>query len=279
MSSVNTTGIKQVLTTRVNSSAEQSLFEQGSDAVSVEEPLEIRVDTGSSTEQIAVTMRTPGNDSELAVGFLFTEGIISGKEDIARITLDKRCNGVTVHLNEGVQLDPTVFARNSYVASSCGVCGKRTIAAVRVKRKHACAADQPVVPSTLIHKLPGLLRTQQDNFENTGGIHASCLFDLDGTLISLYEDVGRHNALDKLIGAQLLADRLPLTDRILMLSGRSSFELVQKAAHAGLAVIAAVGAPSSLAVQLAEECQITLLGFVRDERFNIYSNAHRITSG
>ncbi|RTL35655.1 MAG: formate dehydrogenase accessory sulfurtransferase FdhD [Candidatus Melainabacteria bacterium] len=268
--------IDKVETTRISGAPGQVLCEQVLDAVSVEEPLEIRVGSRGAVQQVAVTMRTPGTDTELAVGFLFTEGVIKAKGDIAGVELDKRCNGVTVNLVDQVELDPAVFARHSFVASSCGICGKRSIDAVRVKRQYECQKDKPVVSYQLIHKLPDLLRSQQENFDHTGGIHASCLFDTEGNLLALFEDVGRHNALDKLIGAQLLADTLPLTDRLLMLSGRASFELIQKAAHAGIALIAAVGAPSSLAVQLAAECDITLLGFVRDGRFNIYSGAHRI---
>ena len=304
----NDISVKKIPTTRVSGSANDLVFNEIVDTVSVEEPLEVRIGLVSkdsvqpdsvepdsvhqdfkqqnsalqhhvelnTVQQIAVTMRTPGNDKELAIGFLFTEGIISSKDDIANVTLDIRCNGVTVQLKDHVEVDAAVFSRHSFVASSCGVCGKKTIAAVRVKRQFACLHDEPVISAELIHKLPGRLRSHQDNFEHTGGIHASCLFDLDGNLIDIKEDVGRHNALDKLIGAELLAGNLPLHNRILMLSGRASFELIQKAAHAGLAVVAAVGAPSSLAVQLAEECDLTLLGFVRDGRFNIYSGAHRI---
>lgn len=271
-------GVKQIQTRKVQGLSDNISVDEVLDTVSVEEPLEVRVgfEAKDSVQQIAVTMRTPGNDEDLAVGFLFTEGIISSKDDVANVTLDIRCNGVTVQLHDHVQLDPAVFSRHSFVASSCGVCGKKTIAAVRVKRQYMCLHDEPVVTAQLIHKLPDILRSQQDNFDYTGGIHASCLFDLDGNLLSIKEDVGRHNALDKLIGAELMAGHLPLNNRVLMLSGRASFELIQKAAHAGLAFVAAVGAPSSLAVQLAEECDITLLGFVRDGRFNIYSGSHRI---
>ncbi|MBS1952885.1 MAG: formate dehydrogenase accessory sulfurtransferase FdhD [Cyanobacteria bacterium SZAS-4] len=271
-------GVKQVPTKKVHGQTDNMSVDDVLDTVSVEEPLEVRVGYAEkdSVQQIAVTMRTPGNDEDLAVGFLFTEGIISSKDDVANVTADMKCNGVTVQLHEHVELDPAVFSRHSFVASSCGVCGKKTIAAVRVKRQFTCPHDEPIVPAELIHKLPDMLRSQQDNFDHTGGIHASCLFGLDGYLVNIKEDVGRHNALDKLIGAELISGHLPLNDKILMLSGRASFELIQKAAHAGLAVVAAVGAPSSLAVQLADECDITLLGFVRDGRFNIYSGAHRI---
>lgn len=271
-------GLIQVQATKISGLTNDISVDEVLDTVSVEEPLEIRVgvEDNDTVQQVAVTMRTPGNDEDLAVGFLFTEGIISSKDDVANVNLDMKCNGVTVQLHEHVELDPSVFSRHSFVASSCGVCGKKTIAAVRVKRKYACLHDEPIVSAELIKQLPDSLRSQQDNFDHTGGIHASALFDLDGNLLNIKEDVGRHNALDKLLGAELMAAHLPLNDKVLLLSGRASFELVQKAAHAGLAVVAAVGAPSSLAVQLADECDITLLGFVRDERFNIYTGAHRI---
>ena len=274
----NDRGVKQVQTKKISGLSNSATVEDMLDTVSVEEPLEIRVgfEDQASVQQIAVNMRTPGNDAELAVGFLFTEGIISSKDDVAEVILDKRCNGVLVQLYEHVELDPAVFSRHSFVASSCGVCGKKSIAAVRVKRQYDCLHGEPVVSAELIHKLPDMLRAQQNNFDHTGGIHASCLFDLDGNLLNIKEDVGRHNALDKLIGAEFLAGHLPMHNKVLMLSGRASFELIQKAAHAGLAVIAAVGAPSSLAIQLAAECDVTLLGFVRDGRFNIYSGSHRI---
>jgi FdhD protein len=275
----NQAGVKKVQTFKIRGSNTELCL----DTVSIEEPLEIRIGFDrpgdDSFQQIAVTMRTPGHDRELAAGFLFTEGIISGKEDIAHVMSAIECNDVTVRLREHVQVDAAVFSRHSFVASSCGICGKKSIDAVTVKRRYVCLHDEPIVESDLIHSLPAVLRQHQDNFEHTGGIHASCLFDLDGRLLNIKEDVGRHNALDKLIGAELLAGALPLTNKILMLSGRASFELIQKAAHAGLAVVAAVGAPSSLAVQLAEECDVTLLGFVRDKRFNIYSGAHRIKFG
>jgi FdhD protein len=162
------------------------------------------------------------------------------------------------------------------MSSSCGACGKRSIAAIRVARRYEIEPGVPVLNADVVHVLPEILRGAQAEFSLTGSIHASALFDAEGALIALREDVGRHNALDKLIGAELLAGNLPLHDRILLLSGRVSFELVQKAAMAGIPVIAAVGAPSSLAVELAEECGMTLLGFVRDKRFNIYNDCNRI---
>ncbi len=261
------------------------------DVLAVEEPLEIHVsvtvveDQPSSVlsnsvqsvavQSIAVTMRTPGADKELAAGFLFTEGIISRTDQIEEIINDKS-NVVIVALKAGVELDPRLFERHSFVASSCGVCGKKSIAAVKVKRLHQSISGMPLVSAQTIHNLSASMRDSQANFNSTGGIHASALFDSLGTLLLLREDVGRHNALDKVIGSQFLQDKLPLNESILMVSGRASFELVQKASHAGIPVLVAVGAPSSLAVSLAQECGMTLIGFARDGRFNVYSAAERI---
>lgn len=249
------------------------------DCVSIEEPLEIRLGIvgDRACRQVAVTMRTPGSDAELAAGFLFTEGILSAAEQLETIEVEPEFNKVTVWLKQGVEVDPRLFERHSFVASSCGVCGKKSIDAVRVKSTLKCQIDTPMVSTELIHSLPELLRSSQSNFDHTGGLHASGLFDETGLIITLKEDVGRHNALDKLLGEQFLKDSLPLQNKILMVSGRASFELVQKAAHAGIPLLAAVGAPSSLAIELAEECNMTLLGFVRDDRFNVYTGAHRIT--
>jgi FdhD protein len=273
--------VKSLETARVNGSQCSTQC----DNVSIEEPLEIllgiRPTSQQSTyehilQQVAVTMRTPGNDRELAAGFLFTEGIIAQAADIESIEVN-RCNTVHVNLKEQVEVDPLVFGRHSFMASSCGVCGKKSIAAITVRRQFSCRPDSPLVSADLVHSLIGQLRAFQADFKRTGGLHASCLFDSNGRIKVVKEDVGRHNALDKVIGYEFLAGNLPLNDSILMVSGRASFELVQKAAHAGIAVIAAVGAPSSLAVKLAEECDMTLLGFVRDDRFNIYTGKHRIT--
>ncbi|MBY0548492.1 MAG: formate dehydrogenase accessory sulfurtransferase FdhD [Candidatus Obscuribacterales bacterium] len=250
------------------------------DKVSVEEPLEIRVrsgkEAGSSYKQFSTTMRTPGNDEELAVGFLFAEGIIADLSDIDECVSDK-CNVVNVALKDHVKFDSTSFDRHSFVSSSCGVCGKRTIEALRMQQQiHCHAADTPLLSPDFIHSLPDKLRSCQLDFDSTGGTHASCLFDINGNILNTKEDVGRHNAMDKVIGSELLQNRLPLTDRVLLLSGRVSFELVQKAARAKMPVLAAVGAPSSLAIQLAEDCGITLIGFVRSNRFNVYTNPQRI---
>lgn len=255
------------------------------DLLAVEEPLEIRLGFGqpATREQrsLSVTMRTPGHDFELAVGFLFTEGIINSVEQIETV---KYCsdtgkqaeyeNLVRVELKQEVQLDFGKFQRHFYTSSSCGVCGKSSIDSVKV----ICDPIQHNLKITkeVIHSLPQRLREAQQFFEYTGGLHASALFNKEGMLIILREDVGRHNALDKIIGAMLFKNEVPMSDFILMLSGRTSFELVQKAAVAGIPIIAAVGAPSSLAVDLAKETGMTLLGFVREGGFNIYCGEQRI---
>lgn len=254
---------------------------QVDDTLAVEEPLEIRLsfvtDGCRDEKNISVTMRTPGNDVELACGFLFTEGIVSDARDIASAEAVGD-NVVVVKLVDTVMPAINKLDRNFYTTSSCGVCGKASIDAV----KTLCDVndDYPYdglqCTAELVCSLPGILRNAQSVFEQTGGLHACALFDMQGKLLSLREDVGRHNALDKLIGAALAAGQLPLDKNILMLSGRASFELVQKAAMAGIKIIAAVGAPSSLAVQMAEEWNMTLVGFLRGNKFNIYSGAQRI---
>jgi FdhD protein len=249
-----------------------------SDELSVEEPLEIRLSghgAAPATTTVAVTMRTPGDDVDLAAGFLFTEGIVSGTaefEDVRRAGP----NAVELRLRPGVAVDAARLDRHSFVSSSCGACGKRSIAAVKVTSRQPIAAGEPRLAPEVIHGLPWALLAGQSAFARTGGIHASGLFDADGRLLAIREDVGRHNALDKLIGSELLAGRVPMAGKIVLVSGRVSFELVQKAAVAGVPVLGAVGAPSSLAVDLARECGMTLLGFVRDGRFNVYSDASRI---
>ena len=268
-------GIAHVSVGRVTGSLSTRSF----DELAVEEPLEIRVVIAGNdrkpSRSVAVTMRTPGEDAELAAGFLFTEGLLAGASDLESVESEGP-NAVRVRLRPGVSIDTALLDRHSFVSSSCGACGKRSIAAVRVSRRYRSVPEEPRLSAEIIHTLPEALRASQRAFAQTGGIHASGLFDVAGRLLGLREDVGRHNALDKLIGTELLADRLPLTARLVLLSGRVSFELVQKAALAGVPVLAAVGAPSSLAVELARECGITLLGFVRDGRFNVYSDFGRI---
>lgn len=250
------------------------------DLLATEEPLEIRLEydpeNNRVTKSISVTMRTPGNDDELAAGFLYTEGIINSANDIIAIKQTKNNNVVIVCLDYDIVPEINKLERNFYTTSSCGVCGKASIEAVRTVCKIPDSFDKLRVSSELIFQLPGLLRNQQSVFEHTGGLHACALFDTDGKLLLAREDVGRHNALDKLIGTALNEGMLPLNDHILLLSGRASFELVQKAVMAGIKIIAAVGAPSSLAAEMAEEWGTTLIGFLRGERFNIYSGAERI---
>lgn len=249
------------------------------DSVSVEEPLEMKVefelDGERVTRTVAVTMRTPGNDAELAVGFLFAEGVISRSDQIESVRKNK-CNGVVVSLKGGVTVDAQLFERHSFVSSSCGVCGKKSIAAVLERCESQTTNEELSVHYSIFSTMSRSLRLMQSDFDTTGGIHAAALFDPAAKLIELREDVGRHNALDKLIGAMILRDKVPLTQNILFLSGRASFELIQKAATAGIQIVAAVGAPSSLAVQLANECGMTLIGFVRDDRFNIYLGWQRV---
>jgi FdhD protein len=235
------------------------------DLLAVEEPLQIRV----NGRDLSITMRTPGHDGELAAGFLFTEGILKSFHDLRATDFGE--NNVELTLADGVDAGAS---RNFYTTSSCGVCGKASVEALHAA---GCAMLPHVsVSPEVIHGLPEKLRAVQAAFDHTGGLHGAGLFDVSGKLELVREDVGRHNAVDKLIGAAFLEDRLPLEGRILMLSGRASFELVQKAVMAGIPVVAAVGAPSSLAVQTAQRFGMTLLGFVRDGRFNVYSGLNRL---
>jgi FdhD protein len=250
-----------------------------SDELSVEEPLEIQIavprDGRCQAQSIAVTMRTPGADVELAAGFLFTEGIVQNGNEIADIRTTA-ANTVLATLQPAARVDFARFDRHSFVSSSCGVCGKRSIAAVFAVKGKPLQTGTPQIASQIIHGLSRTQRAAQPTFDRTGGLHASALFDASGRLLSLFEDVGRHNALDKLIGSELLAGRVPLGNNLLLVSGRASFELIQKAFIAGIPVLAAVGAPSSLAVTLARQSGMTLLGFVRDGRFNVYADAGRL---
>jgi FdhD protein len=255
----------------------ESVFEE--DEVSVEEPLEIRLRLPGEPIQesrvISVTMRTPGSDVELAAGFLFTEGILHHRTDLTRIE-NESPNRVVAELASSEFVDLARLDRHSFMSSSCGVCGKRSIASVFTHREFANRPGEPPLEMQVIHELSGALRAAQNTFGRTGGLHASGLLTTSGELLACFEDVGRHNALDKLIGAEFLAGRLPLEDRLLLLSGRVSFELVQKATMAGIPIVAAVGAPSSLAISLAREARMTLCGFVRDGRFNVYADTGRL---
>jgi FdhD protein len=248
------------------------------DLLAVEEPLEIRLGfSGGDRKTISITMRTPGDDGELAAGFLFTEGIVKNRDQIVNI---RHCgpggNTIVVEVAKGVDLDLKRLERHFYTSSSCGVCGKSSIEALHTGARQIEDREHPRIDGEFIHKMPAALRAAQSTFERTGGLHASALFNSDGTLDIVREDVGRHNALDKVIGAKLLNNELPLSDTVLLVSGRASFELVQKALMAGIPILAAVGAPSSLAVKLAREFGMTLIGFVREERFNIYCGHKRV---
>ena len=250
------------------------------DAVTVEEPLEIRLAYGPVNDRkeqpISVTMRTPGQDKELAIGFLFTEGILPGPEAVRAIRQPNGAATVTIELTEEVAVDLGRLQRHFYTSSSCGVCGKTSIEALRTICPPPATTAEAPIEAALLYSLPTLLRQGQDIFDSTGGLHAAALFDRNGRMIKLREDIGRHNALDKLIGHALQQGLLPLSNHILVLSGRACFELIQKAAMAGIKIIAAIGPPSTGAIQLAEEAGITLVGFLRQERFNIYSGTHRI---
>ena len=247
------------------------------DDLAVEEPLEIRLNGIA----VSVTMRTPGDDFELATGFLFTERIILHRDDIARVDYgcgpDGRPSGnvVDVTLHAGRTVDVTRLQRHFYAASSCGVCGKASICAVRVDGIAPPAGDVRVSPALLAH-LPGVLRRVQAVFDRTGGLHAAALFGAGGALIDVREDIGRHNAVDKIIGHALREGLLPLSQHVMLVSGRGAFEIVQKALIGGIPIVASVSAPSSLAVDLAREHGLTLIGFLRGERFIVYSGDERI---
>ena len=243
--------------------------EEQIDKLAVEEPLEIQVVYGPihtrTQKSISITMRTPGNDTDLALGFLYTEGIIRGPENVIESKTnrvrDEKNNKILVELAYDSIPDMDRLERHFYTSSSCGVCGKSSIEALKTIKMPDLIKNQPVFLSKFIFSLPELLRKSQNVFEQTGGLHASAIFDQDGKILMIREDVGRHNALDKIAGAGLQSNVLPYKDNILLVSGRASFELVQKAAMIGVPVMAAVGAPSSLAVELAEEVGITLIGF------------------
>jgi FdhD protein len=272
------------------------------DELATEEPLEIRLRVGRSIQArgpvpvfrrqgagqrtVSITMRTPGHDFELAAGFLFGEGIVRGADDIhalshsddARIEEERRFNIVNVDLRRDTLPDLQSVERQLYTTSACGVCGKASLEALRL-RGAPTIAPGPVVEPDLLRALPERLRAGQGLFEATGGLHAAALFDLQGNVLALREDVGRHNALDKLVGWALLQRCLPLSRHIVMVSGRTSYEILQKCLMAGVPILCAVSAPSSLAVALAQEFGITLVGFLRGDRFNVYAGIERIGAG
>lgn len=250
-----------------------------SDFAAIEEPLEISITLKSAqpeicNKNISITMRTPGADKDLALGFLFTEGIINSFSQIENVI--QSTNNINIQLKNSSALDLSKLERHFYTSSSCGVCGKSSIVAIKTVRQIKVDITTFTVPKATIYSLPLKLREQQKVFETTGGLHAAALFNQNGNLSILREDVGRHNALDKLIGAALQENTIPLSNQLLLLSGRISFELVQKAAMAGIQFIMAIGAPSSLAIELAKEFNITLIGFLNTERFNIYTGEEKV---
>lgn len=266
------TETKQMLVGKFKGSA----YVESPDLLAVEEPLEIRLAYGPESQRtvknLSVTMRTPGADEDLTAGFLFTEGIVRQSNDVVSVRIIGE-NMTLATLRPDLDFDLGKLERHFYTSSSCGVCGKSSLDAVRVAVSDVCTTDKPTfaIEPEVVLGLPDTLRRQQSTFDATGGLHASALFDRNGTLLELREDVGRHNALDKLIGHYFMQGKIPLDDHILLLSGRASFELLQKAAMAGIRFVCAVGAPSSLAVETAQAFGITLVGFLRDGRFNVYT--------
>lgn len=257
------------------------------DHIVVEEPLEIRLGIWREgtlfQKAISVTMRTPGHDEDLALGFLFTEGVLDSIADVKKISRPAvrhkmaKGNVLTVELADGVEVDFKKLERHFYSTSSCGVCGKTSIEAVGVQCHFDLPEGMPQIKAEMLHNLPKTLRAHQSVFGETGGLHAAALFGAGGQLHAAFEDIGRHNALDKLLGAAFRQNELPLSQKLVVVSGRIGFELVQKTVMAGLPILAAVGAPSSLAVSLAEEAGMTLIGFLRGQQFNIYTHPERIS--
>ncbi len=264
---------------RIDGTAQQ----RRTDSVAVEEPLEVRL--GGSP--LSVTMRTPGDDFDLVHGFLVTEGVIIELESVRTMRYcagtddegNQTYNVIDVALAEGVPVPDFGLERNFYTTSSCGVCGKASIDAIRTRSAYEVVADPTVVAAAVLSALPDILRDRQKVFESTGGLHAAGLFTATGELLCVREDVGRHNAVDKVIGWAVREDKLPLAGCALMVSGRASFELTQKALMAGIPILAAVSAPSSLAVELAESAGMTLIGFLRGETMNVYGGGQRVRIG
>ena len=261
---MSTRGDKDVRVTRIGESGLKEM-----DRVALEEPLQLVVDG----HPVAVLMRTPGNDEELAAGFLWTEGIVSSQEEIARIDLEAKENHALVFLADGVEVDFGRLTRHLFSASSCGLCGKASIEAIA--SLHEPVAGGPVFPESVLLEAPGALRAAQATFEETGGLHASAVFDRQGKLLVLREDGGRHNALDKVLGWALL-NGSDLSNSFVLMSGRLSFELMQKALAGRIPLVAGISAPSSLAVEFARESNQTLVGFLRPPRFNVYAGIERV---
>ncbi|HJR46037.1 MAG TPA: formate dehydrogenase accessory sulfurtransferase FdhD [Actinomycetota bacterium] len=253
------------------------------DKLATEEPLEVRVVVARESKTVAVTMRTPGSDFELAAGFLFAEGIVKSRQQIVQISYckdrdlppEQLYNIVIVELDAASRPDLAPLDRHFHISSACGVCGKASLDSLSLRGVEP-VEDGPKVEASVIGSLPERLRERQKLFSSTGGLHAAGLFDPAGELVELREDVGRHNAVDKLVGWALLDGRVPLTGNLLMVSGRSSFEICQKAVVAGIPLVCSVSAPSSLAADVAEEFGMTLIGFVRDGRFNVYTGRERV---
>jgi FdhD protein len=263
----------------------KSRSEWFADTVAVEEPLEIRlrywIKDVQVTERLALTMRTPGHDWELAAGFLYSEGIIRDRSDISDVRMlgTEPSNEILVELSREADIEIWRASRATFVNSSCGICGKRSVDGLQALSRINCA-DGFTVSAAVINELPALLNAAQEAFTLTGGLHAAALVDVadDSKIPAVFEDVGRHNALDKLIGSRLGLREIPIDRYLLFLSSRSSFELVQKAAMAGVPVLATIGGPSSLAIDSARQCGLTLIGFIRNGRFNVYSGEWRINS-
>ena len=253
------------------------------DAVATEEPLEIRVQHDGTEHVISITMRTPGNDFELAAGFLLAEGVVRSKNEVGRVQycvggpVEQQFNIVTVVLRPGVSFSAPNLARSFPTNSACGVCGKASLDALRLNDPPPLPKG-PLVERGVLTSMPATLREQQKAFARTGGVHAAGLFDVSGNVLLVREDVGRHNAVDKVLGALLLDGKTPAGERVLQVSGRASYEIMQKALMGGIPFVSAVGAPSSLAISLAEDFGMTLAGFVSGDGFNVYAGAERIAT-
>lgn len=264
-------GIKEVTIAKMKNGELNTMQDQ----VIIEQPLEIRIRHRGRLSQIAITMRTPGFDIDLASGFLFTEGIVTDIADVIEYQIIDK-NVMEVLLRDNANLPDGLLQRNTFMSSSCGICGKASLDMIKTNTQYLPWASKFTVVQSAIVSLRDQLDSMQNLFSITGGNHAVALYDLESNLIHIAEDVGRHNAMDKLIGHRLQRSKLPLNNTICLLSGRASFELIQKAMMAGIGCIVAVGAPSSLAIELAEECGMTLIGFLKNDGYNIYSGEYRI---